>query len=63
MIKSLFICKRARPDLYTAISVLTTRVKSQIKQIEKIDSIIKILQWKKEDKLIISMDDLHIIKW
>ena len=62
--KGLFACKRARPDIHTAIAILCTRVKSPNKDDwDKLVRLMKFLNGTKNDKLILSADNLHIIKW
>jgi hypothetical protein len=63
--KALFACKRAHPDIDTASSaVLCTRVKSPTTNDDKkLLCLMKYLNRTKEDKLILSADDLHVIKW
>ena len=62
--KLLFACKRARPDMNTLISVLCTRVKEPNQ-----DDWLKLVQGMKflsqtvQDKLILSVDDLRVVKW
>ena len=62
--KGLFACKRARPDIHTAITALCTRVKSPNQDDwRKLIRLMKYLNGTKDDKLILSADNLHTIKW
>ena len=62
--KGLFACKRARPDIHTAIAVLCTRVKEPNENDwKKLVDVMLYLNGTRNDKLILSADDLHIIKW
>ena len=62
--KALFACKRARPDIHTATAALCTRVKSPIEDDDKkLLRLMMYLNRTKKDKLILSADDLHVIKW
>jgi hypothetical protein len=62
--KGLFACKRARPDIHPTIAVLCTRVKKPNKDDwRKLNRLLKYINGTRKDKLILSADDLHIIKW
>jgi hypothetical protein len=62
--KGLFACKRARPDIHTTIAALCTRVKSPNQDDwKKLNRLLKYLNGTREDKLILSADDPHVIKW
>ena len=62
--KGLFACKRARPDIHTAIAILCTRVKAPNQDDRrKLIDLLKYLNGTRNDKLILSADDLHVIKW
>ena len=62
--KGLFVCKRARPDIHTAIAALTTRVNEPNEDDwKKLIRILKCLNGSQNDKLILSADDLSVIKW
>ncbi|MGC8537318.1 MAG: Ty1/Copia family ribonuclease HI, partial [Rhizomicrobium sp.] len=62
--KGLFACKRARPDIHTAIALLCTRVKSPNQDDwNKLVRLIKYCNGTRQDKLILSTEDLHVIKW
>ena len=61
--KALFLCKRARPDIQTVVSVLCTRVKNPGKQDwNKLVRLIKYLQYTIDDDLVLkaSRDDWGI---
>ena len=62
--KGLFVCKRARPDIHTAIAALCTRVRSPNE--DDWNKLIRLMMYcngTKGDKLTLSADDLHVIKW
>ena len=62
--KGLFACKRARPDIHTAIAVLCTRVKNPNEDDwRKLKRLLKYCNGTRQDKLILWSDDLHVIKW
>jgi len=62
--KCLFLCKRARPDLHTTVAVLCTRVKKPNQDDwNKLVRLMKYCNGTRKDKLILSADDLHVIKW
>jgi hypothetical protein len=62
--KGLFACKRARPDIHPTIAVLCTRVKKPNEDDwRKLNRLLKYINGTRKDKLILSADDLHIIKW
>ena len=62
--KGLFLCKRARPDLHTTIAVLCTRVKKPNQDDwNKLVRLMKYCNGTRKDKLILSANDLHVIKW
>lgn len=62
--KALFACKRVRPDIHTANAALCTRVKGPTTDDDKkLLRLMKYLNRTKKDKLILSADDLHVIKW
>jgi hypothetical protein len=62
--KALFLCKRARPDIQQAISVLCTRVRD-LNQAdwEKLMRVMKYLNGTKGENLTLSADDLRVVKW
>ena len=62
--KALFMCKRARPDLHITVAVLCTRVKKPNQDDwNKLVRLMKYCNGTQNDKLILSADNLHIIKW
>ena len=62
--KLLFLCKRARPDIQTAVSFLCTRVKSpDTDDYKKLIRVIKYLRGTKNMPLTLEAKDLNIIKW
>jgi hypothetical protein len=62
--KGLFVCKRARPDIHLAISVLCTRViKPNKSDWTKLIRLLKYLNGTREYVLTLSADSLQVIKW
>jgi hypothetical protein len=62
--KLLFLCKRGRPDIQTAIAFLCTRVQQPTKHdYNKLARVIKYLRGSIELVLRLSADNLNIIKW
>jgi hypothetical protein len=62
--KGLFLCKRARPNIHQAISVLCTRVRDPNQaDWEKLMRVMKYLNDTKEENLTLSADDLKVVKW
>jgi hypothetical protein len=63
--KLLFLGKRAHPDIQTAITFLTTRVKRPDKDdYKKLGRVIKYLRGSPEDlALTLEGDDAHVVKW
>ncbi len=62
--KCLWISKRGRPDIQTAVSCLTTRVKQpNIVDWFKLRRLLKYLKATKDDVLTLSADNTNIIKW
>ena len=62
--KGLFAAKRGRPDTGTAISVLTTRVRSP--SADDWNKLVRYMQYVKRtrnDILTLSADNLHVLKW
>ena len=60
----LFACKRARPDTATAISVLSTRVRSP--SVDDWQKLLCYMQYVKrtwKDVLTLSADSLNVVKW
>jgi hypothetical protein len=62
--KLLFLCKRGRPDIQTAIAFLCTRVQQPTKHdYNKLSRVIKYLRGTKDLVLRLSADNPTIIKW
>jgi hypothetical protein len=62
--KLLFLCKRARPDIQTAVAFLTTRVKRlDTDDYKKLTRVIKYLRSTPNLALTLEADNTHIIKW
>jgi hypothetical protein len=62
--KGLFACKRARPDIHTATTLLCTRVKEPSENDwEKLLRMMKYLNGSRDEVLFLSAGDLHVIKW
>jgi hypothetical protein len=62
--KLLFLCKRGRPDIHSAIAFLCTRVQATIKHdYSKLSRTIKYLRNTKKLVLRLSADNLNIVKW
>jgi hypothetical protein len=60
----LFLCKRARPDIQTAIAFLTTRViQPDLDDWKKLRRLIDYLHGTQEMVLTLSADNTRIIKW
>ena len=62
--KLLFLCKRARPDIQTAVAFLTTRVKGpDVDDWKKLVRCLKYLNGTLELPLILRADGTSILKW
>jgi hypothetical protein len=62
--KLLFLCKRGRPDIQTAIAFLCTRVQQPTRHDQnKLARVIKYLRGTKDLVLRLSAENLNIIKW
>ena len=62
--KLLFLCKRARPDVQTAVAFLSTRVKSpDVDDYKKLGRTLKYLRGTLYMPLVLEADDMQIIKW
>ena len=62
--KILFLCKRARPDVQTAVAFLCTRVKSpDVDDMKKLRRLVCYLRHTKELCLTLEADNLQIVKW
>lgn len=62
--KLLFLSKRARPDIQTAVAFLTTRVKGPDNDdYKKLARVMKYLNSTKKLTLVLEADDLTVVKW
>jgi len=62
--KGLFLSKRARPDIQPTIAVLCTRVKAPNgSDWKKLDRLLRYLNGTRDKKLILSAENLHVLKW
>ena len=62
--KGLFACKRARLDIHTAVTTLCTRVKNPNQSDwDKLIQLLKYINGTLDDKLILSVDNLRVLKW
>jgi len=62
--KGLFVCRRARPDIHTAIAALCMHVRAPTQDNwQKLVRLLKYLNGTKKDKLTLTADDLHVVKW
>jgi hypothetical protein len=62
--KLLFLCKRARPDLQTAVAFLCTRVKCpDTDDYKKLARTLKYLRATSDLPLTLEVDNLQVIKW
>ena len=62
--KSLFLCKRARPEIQTAVAFLTTRVKGPDRDDwKKLQHLMSYLKYTKKLVLTLEADNLHLLKW
>ena len=62
--KCLFACKHARLDIYTATIALTTRIKKPNESDwNKLIRLLKYCNGTKKDKLVLSAEDIQVIKW
>jgi hypothetical protein len=62
--KALFLCKRARPDLQTAVAFLCTRVQScDDDDYKKLIRMMQYLRATKDDFLTLSANSLHNVRW
>lgn len=62
--QGLFLCKRGRPDIQTAIAFLTTRVREPDQDdMKKLTRMMKYLQGSEDLYLTLEADDTHVIKW
>jgi hypothetical protein len=64
VMRLLFLCKRKRPDLQTAIAFLCTRVQSPtLDDQRKLSRIIKYLRKTRTLVLTLRADNINIVKW
>jgi hypothetical protein len=62
--KALFACKRARPDIHTAVTLLCTRVKSpNVSDWGKLVRLLEYVNGTRDDVLTMSADNLNVVKW
>lgn len=62
--KLLFLSKRSRPDIQTAVAFLTTRVRGpDTDDYKKLSRVIRYLRESKELYLTLEADDMHVMKW
>ena len=62
--KALFLCKRARPDLQTAVAFLSTRVREPDEDdYKKLKRMVQYLRATKNLFLTLEADNLQVIKW
>jgi len=62
--KLLFLCKRARPDLQTAVAFLCTRVKMpDVDDYKKLCRVMRYLRATKQMPLTLEADSTNVIKW
>ena len=62
--KLLFLCKRARPDIQTAVAFLCTRVKApDTDDYKKLARVIKYLRGTVSMPLTLEADNIQIVKW
>jgi hypothetical protein len=62
--KTLFLCKRARPDLQTAVSFLCERVKDCDEDYwKKLKRMLQFIRGTKDDYLTLSATSLHNVRW
>ena len=62
--RGLFLCKRSRPDIQTAVAFLTTRVSQQdLDDWKKLKHLIGYLRGRKDLVLTLSANDAWVMKW
>jgi hypothetical protein len=62
--KLLFLCKRARPDIQTAVAFLTTRVKGpDVDDYKKLARVMKYLRSTADMPLTLEADNNQLVKW
>jgi hypothetical protein len=64
VVKTLFLCKRARPDLQTAVTFLSTRIKScNEDDYKKLIRMLQFLRATRDEFLTLSAASLHNVRW
>ena len=64
IVKGLFACKRARPDIHLAITALLTRVRAlTTSDWKKLVQVMKFLNGTQDDVLTLKVNDLHVVHW
>ncbi len=62
--KLLFLCKRARPDIQTAVAFLCTRVqKPDVDDYKKLGRVMRYLRDTVDMPLTLEADELYVLKW
>jgi hypothetical protein len=62
--KLLFLCKRSRPDIQTAVAFLTTRVKEpDVDDYKKLSRVMRSLRATREMPLTLEAETMCVIKW
>ena len=62
--KALFACKRARPDIHTATTLLCTRVRTPNQDDwKKLIRLLEYLNGTRDDVLTLGVDDVNVLKW
>jgi hypothetical protein len=62
--KLLFLCKRARPDIQTAVAFLCTRVKGpDTDDYKKLTRVVRYIRGTLEMPLALEANNMHIVKW
>jgi hypothetical protein len=62
--KLLYLCKRTRPDIHTAVAFLTTRVSEpDVDDYKKLRRVIRYLRGTRELPLTLEVNDLSTVRW
>ena len=62
--KLLFLCKRARPDIQTAVAFLTTRVRApDVDDFKKLGRVLKYLRGTTNLSLTLEADNSNVLRW
>jgi Reverse transcriptase (RNA-dependent DNA polymerase) len=62
--KLLYLCKRTRPDIHTAVAFLTTRVsKPDVDDYKKLRRVVRYLRGTRDLPMTLEVDDISTIKW